>query len=388
MTEVLTADRVVTANGVLAPAWIAIDGGKIVELGSGNWSDVAQRIGAASVRELGNVTVVPGFVDTHVHGGGGFGFSGATRDQALAAREAHARCGTTSMMASLVTQNPEQLLRDVRVLAELVRDGTFLGIHLEGPWLSRARAGAHDVGQLRDPDREEIAALLAAAQGTIVMVTLAPELPGASVTIRQFVDAGVVVALGHTDADYDTVRAAIAAGATVATHLFNAMRPVHHREPGPILALMEDERVALELIADGTHLHPSLIAGIEAATAPDRITLVTDAMAAAGIGDGEYMLGDMAVVVANGVARLRESGAIAGSTATMDQLFRARAGARVASDEPWSDAALCAAARQTSTNPARVFQRVDIGDIATGKWADLVVFDEAFHVSQVVRRGN
>ncbi|MFC7766269.1 N-acetylglucosamine-6-phosphate deacetylase [Leucobacter soli] len=201
------------------------------------------------------------------------------------------------------------------------------GIHLEGPWLSPVRAGAHAPGLLRHPDPRELDALLAAGRGRIRMVTIAPELPGALDAIRRIVDAGAVAAIGHTDADYETTRRAIDAGARVATHLFNAMRPLHHREPGPTLALMEDPRVSVELIADGVHLHPALVDGVRDAVGPDRVLLVTDAMDAAGYADGDYRLGELDVEVRGGIARLAGSDTIAGSTATMDAMFRAAAGA-------------------------------------------------------------
>lgn len=386
MTETLIAERVVTAAGVHAPGWIEIAGDRIVRVAAGRPAD-----SSGPVRDLGGVTIVPGFVDVHVHGGGGSGYTGANdaeddavlRRAALAAREAHLRRGTTATMASLVTASPEELMRGVRGLAELVREGLIGGIHLEGPWLSPARAGAHTYSQLRDPDPVEIEALLAAGAGAIAMVTIAPELPGAIEAIRRFVAAGVVVAIGHSDADYETVVEAISAGASLATHLFNAMRPLDHRDPGPILALMEDPRVSLELIADGTHLHPAVPQWVEATVGVDRVLYVTDAMAAAGCGDGAYSLGALDVEVRDGVARLRGSDTIAGSTATMDELFRVRA-----ESGRWGDQALLAAVRETATNAARALSWGDEGDIATGKYASLVVFGREHTVSGVMRRGD
>ncbi|QIK63915.1 N-acetylglucosamine-6-phosphate deacetylase [Leucobacter viscericola] len=382
MTETLLAARVVTATEVHSPGWISIDRERITGVGAGLPS-----VRDGEVHDLGDVTVVPGFVDTHVHGGGGAGYTGvgnevSLRQAALIARDAHLQHGTTATMASLVTMDAEALLHGVRGLTELVREGVLGGIHLEGPWLSRARAGAHAVSQLRDPDPAEIAALLAAGDGAIAMVTIAPELPGAIDAIEQLTAAGVVVAIGHSDADYETVVNAIAAGARVATHLFNAMRPLDHREPGPVLALMEDPRVALELIADGTHLHPSVLGWVEAAAGVDRVLLVSDAMDAAGCGDGEYKLGELDVEVRDGVARLCGDDTIAGSTATMDLLFRARA-----ESGGWSSDALLAAVRETATNPARALSWGNEGDIAVDKHASMVVFDRSRVVSGVMRRG-
>jgi N-acetylglucosamine-6-phosphate deacetylase len=196
-----------------------------------------------------------------------------------------------------------------------------------------------------------------------------------------------VAAVGHTDATYDQTRAAIRAGATMATHAFNAMRPVHHREPGPVLALLEDPRVTLELIGDGVHLHPALARHVLATAGADRVALVTDAMAAAGMPDGGYRLGSLPVEVVDGVARVAGTDTIAGSTATMDQLFRSA----VADSHLHRDAALLVAVRQTSVSPARAVGLSELGladdGLAAGAAADLVVLDGDLTVTAVLRRG-
>ncbi len=261
------------------------------------------------------------------------------------------------------------------------------GIHLEGPWLSARRCGAHEPSTLRDPDPAEVRAVLAAGRGTIRMVTLAPELDGATDAIRAVVGAGAVAAVGHTDATYDQARAAVAAGATVATHLFNAMRPVHHREPGPVVALVEDDRVTLELITDGVHLHPALLREVVARAGADRVSLVTDAMAAAGMPDGGYEIGALAVDVVDGVARLAGADTIAGSTATMDALFRFAVAHSPADPDADPDAGLLAAVRSTSVVPARALGLEDVGSLQTGAYADLVVLDTDLVVVRVMRRG-
>jgi N-acetylglucosamine-6-phosphate deacetylase len=219
------------------------------------------------------------------------------------------------------------------------------------------------------------------------MVTVAPELEGAQDAIGRIVAGGAVAAVGHTDATYEQTRAAIRAGARMATHLFNAMRPVHHREPGPVLALLEDPAVTVELVGDGVHLHPALARHVWAAAGTDRVALVTDAMAAAGMPDGSYRLGALPVEVAGGVARLAGTDTIAGSTATMDQLFRFA----VRHSGLNRDAALVAAVRQTSVNPARAVGLHELGlvggGLAEGAAADLVVLDEALTVTAVMRKG-
>lgn len=261
--------------------------------------------------------VVPGFVDTHVHGGGGFDYATEDPEEAARGRAFHAAHGTTTSFASLVSAPVDVLGRQLNTLAGLVRDGTFAGIYLEGPFLSPARRGAHDPDCLIAPDPETVDRLIATGDGALSMITIAPELSGAPEAIRRFVDAGVQVAVGHTDADFTTINAALDAGARAATHLFNAMPGIHHREPGPVAALLNDGRVEVELIADGFHLHPAVLRMAAAAAGPDRTVLVTDAMAAAGMPDGDFTLGELRVAVRDTIARLVAAdgtlGSIAGS---------------------------------------------------------------------------
>ena len=382
---VLAAARVVTGEQVHSPGWVAYEADRITGVGHGRPGHVD--------RDLGDAVVVPGFVDVHVHGGGGGAFTGDVAS-ALQAVETHRRHGTTTTMASLVTADAGELLTSVSMLAELYEAGVIAGIHLEGPWISPSRCGAHDPTQLRHPDRVEMGRLLEAGRGAVRMVTLAPELPGGYDAIRQVVDAGAVAAVGHTDASYEEVVQAISAGARVATHLFNGMRPIHHRRPGPILALLEDPQVSLELIVDGSHLHPALFRRTSEAVGPDRVLLVTDAMAAAAMRDGSYQLGALGVTVSGGVAHVTDTDTIAGSTATTDQLFRAAVEAVLSSSDPdhtpevdTYNEALLRAALQTSTNPARTFSWTDIGSLQPGLRADLVLLDTQLHVIDVVRCG-
>ncbi|BDB40775.1 N-acetylglucosamine-6-phosphate deacetylase [Mycobacterium kiyosense] len=363
---VIRAGTVVVDGELCRPGWVQIGGARIVGCGAG------LPPGPADV-DLPNSVVVPGFVDMHVHGGGGFSFP----DTAEQAVEFHRRHGTTTSVASLVTFAPADLLSAVRVLAEATRRGIIAGIHLEGPWLNVARCGAHDRTQLRLPDPAEIDALLAAADGTIRMVTLAPELPGSEQAIRRFVDANIVVAVGHTDATYKQTQHAVAGGATVATHLFNAMLPLDHRDPGPVLALLADPRVSVELIADGVHLHPDMVAAVIDTVGPERVAVITDATVAAGCGDGEFRLGSLPVVVAGGVARVRGTETIAGSTATMDRLFRAVA----------DSSGLAAAVQTTSSTPARALRLDEVGAIRTGNIANLVVLEHDFSIRAVMTDG-
>jgi N-acetylglucosamine-6-phosphate deacetylase len=368
----IAAGAMVLEQGVCRPGWVETSGGRIISCGSG----VAPR--PADI-DLPEALVVPGFVDIHAHGGGGASYTDGNDADILRAAMFHRSHGTTTTLASLVTASPADLLAAVRALADSTRAGTVAGIHLEGPWLSAARCGAHDPKQLRDPAPAEIDALLTAGGGAIRMVTLAPERAGSSDAITRLIDAGVVVAVGHTDAAYEQTRHAVELGATVGTHLFNAMRPVHHREPGPALALLEDARVTVELIADGVHVHPAMQRAVIEAAGADRVALVTDATAAAGLGDGEFRLGAVQIDVVNQVARVRGTSTIAGSTATMDQLFRTAAG--LGSDR---DAALAAAVQMTSTTPARALGLDRVGSLRAGADANLVVLDRHLQVTGVM----
>jgi N-acetylglucosamine-6-phosphate deacetylase len=371
----MTADTLLTGRELLRPGWIEVSDGSVSALGTGRVHGVD--------RELGAVTVVPGFVDTHLHGGGGANFSSAERGETATAVAFHRRHGTTTLVASLVTAGPSDLLRQVAALARDVRAGVIDGIHLEGPWLSTQRCGAHQSFLMRDPDPAEIDRVLEAGGGTVRMVTIAPERDGAIAAIRQIVAAGVAAAVGHTEATYEQTRAAIDAGATVGTHLFNAMRPISAREPGPVIALLEDPRVTVEVITDGVHVDPALYRHVARSVGADRVSLVTDSMAAAGMSDGRYWLGPLAVDVVGGVARVADTQTIAGSTSTMDQQFRFA----VHKGGLPRDDAVMAAVRQSSINPARALG-FPPAELEPGASADLVVLDAELAVHSVMRKGS
>lgn len=367
----ISAARVITPARVFAPGWVLVDGVRIADVGQGAPPRPADVV-------LPDATVVPGFVDAHVHGGGGASYDSGDPEDAATVARAHLAHGTTTIMASLVTDGPKALDHSVRELAALVDDGLLAGLHLEGPWLSPRHVGAHDPLLLSEPRPQDVEALIDAAGGHLRMVTLAPELPGGLDAVRRLTAAGVVAAIGHTDATYDDARAALDAGATVGTHLFNAMRALHHREPGPVVALLEHPDAYVELIADGVHLHPAVLR-LAASRKPHLAVLVTDAMAAAAVGDGDYALGQMAVHVRDGVARLADSGAIAGSTLTLSAAVRF---AVRTTGLPIEEVV-----RAATASPAAMLGLERVGALRPGFNADLVVLDTDLDVTRVLRRG-
>ncbi|MDN3023426.1 N-acetylglucosamine-6-phosphate deacetylase [Streptomyces sp. S.PB5] len=367
---VLSGATVVLPTGTVKDGRVIVDGPRI----AGSAPENARLI------DVSGHTLVPGFVDIHNHGGGGASFTSGTAEDVLHGIHTHRLHGTTTLVASTVTEDMDLLAQRAGLLSELAEQGDIAGIHFEGPFISPCRKGAHQEELLRDPDPAEVRKLLDAARGKAKMVTLATELPGGIDSVRLLAEHGVIAAIGHTDATYEQTVEAIDAGATVATHLFNAMPALGHRTPGPIAALLEDERITVELINDGTHLHPAALQLAFHHAGADRVAFITDAMDAAGFGDGFYSLGPMAVEVKDGVARLVEGGSIAGSTLTLDRAFR-RA---VTVDRLSVEDAVAA----LSANPARLLGMYDsIGSLEPGKYADLLLLDRQFALKGVMRRG-
>ncbi len=400
---VLAAKRLATPNEILEDAFVVVEGGSVREVGRG-----LPPVGATGV-DLGDMLIAPGFIDVHVHGGGGAQVNCATREEVEASvrRMAvfHATHGTTALVPTTVSDSPEALQTAVEGIAAVARTsatgstgttGTtgasaagptesgasatdpsatgqslgavVLGSNLEGPWIARSKAGAHFVAALRPPSMAEFDDLVSRAEGTLRVVTVAPELEGALDVIAAAVRAGVVASVGHTDADYATAKAAFDAGARLATHLFNAMAPIHHRRPGPAVAALSDKRVSLEIIADGVHIHPALIS-LVATVAPERLVLMTDAIGATGTVPGRHRLGPLEVQVANGRAVLvGHEETVAGSVLTMDRALDLAVHI--------AGVPLLTALQATSLHPARVLGEQRKGRLAPGADADMVVLDE------------
>jgi N-acetylglucosamine-6-phosphate deacetylase len=361
---------VVLPTGTVPDGRVVVDGTRITATAPEN----------AQVIDVTGHYVVPGFVDIHNHGGGGASFTSGTVEEVLKGIHTHRLHGTTTVVASTVTGDMDFLAQRAGLLSELAEQGDIAGIHFEGPFISPCRKGAHSEALLRDPDPAEVRKLVDAARGQARMVTLATELPGGVDSVRLLAEHGVIAAIGHTDATYEQTVEAIEAGATVATHLFNAMPTLGHRAPGPIAALLEDERITVELINDGTHLHPASLQLAFHHAGAGRVAFITDAMDAAGFVDGTYMLGPLEVEVSEGVARLVEGGSIAGSTLTLDRAFKR---AVTVDGLPVEDVVAA-----ISANPARLLGMDDtVGSLEPGKDADVVILDEHFDLKGVMRRG-
>lgn len=339
--------------------------------------------GIAPDAELIDGVLLPGYVDTHSHGAAGADFASPDSDATQRAIDFHRHRGTTTQFASTVTEPLDALVDQIRRLRAFVDAGELRGIHLEGPFLALERKGAHNPALLRDPVDVDVRRLIEAGGPALKMITIAPERTHGLEAVRTFREAGVEPAFGHSDAGDATVREAVDAGASVVTHLFNAMRPIHHREPGPIPWLLTDPRVMVELICDGTHLAPDVIRLAVRTATPARVALVTDAMSATGQPDGDYELGTLKVSVRGGVAKILNDdgtlGAIAGSTLTMDRAVEFLV--------QHVGSTLVEASMMASTTPARWHGLDDVGTLEPGRRADLCVVDDHGVLAGVMRNG-
>ena len=355
--RVLENVRIVTPERVIENGSLSIAHGRIIA--------IQETTGAPS-----GTTVLPGFIDLHIHGGGGADTMDATPEALATICRTHAAHGTTRLLATTITHSNEAITAALINVANSA-EPLLGGIHLEGPYISPGKPGAQPKEFVRSYEEVEFAGWLAAAQGKMRQITLASEQPGGEALMAACNTAGVVISLGHTDATADQTKTAIALGARQATHLFNAMNGIHHRNPGPIPVFLTDPQVRVELIADGHHVAPEVIAMTYAALGPQRFIAITDAMAGAGNGDGLYKLGGHAVTVTNGRATLAD-GTLAGSVLTMDLAAR--------NLRAWCGLSWLEIAQVTATNAADQQGWHDTGRLTEGSLADLVLVDDELNV--------
>ncbi|MEU7142397.1 amidohydrolase family protein [Nocardia sp. NPDC046473] len=379
VTELVVRGRIVSATAQLDDGVVTVVGDRI-----GGVLPFAEWVAAHpdSPEPAFAGTLLPGLVDIHNHGGFGHRFDTVDAAQARAAAEFHHSRGSTTVVASIVTAAAADMVAQTATLRELAADGVLGGIHAEGPFLSEARCGAQDPRFLRDPDLELTDQLLAAGGGHLRVMTLAPERSGYDAVAQRLSEHGVLVSLGHSNADYASFLEALrpTGFGSLVTHLANGMPPLHHRAPGPVgasLVAAAGGQVTVELIGDGVHVDPGF-AALVFATAPGRVALITDAMQAAGLSDGEYQLGPQSVTVRQGVARIA-NGSIAGGVSTLlDGVARA---------VRESGVAMVDAVRAATSTPAAALGLPDVGDLRTSYLADLLIVDEGLRLRRVLRRG-
>ena len=346
---IISAATVLIDQELQKEVWLEIEDGVIRSINSGTTPEYDLRYEGI---------LIPGFVDIHCHGGGGKYFGGLTDTEITKVIATHRAGGTVAGLASLVTEPIENLISQIKRLVPFAQRGEIAGIHLEGPYLSHARCGAHDPNLLRTPTLAEVQTLLDAGQGFIKMITIAPELDGALEVIEYLAKSGVIAAIGHSQSDAATAQAAIDRGASVVTHFNNAMPKVIDGPGTMSSAVINELRVSLELILDGEHVSTQIVRDVFEA-APNRIVMVTDAMSAAGSTDGTYKIANLEVIVKDGVARLASNGSLAGSTLTMAKAFNH------ALNE--IGVSITEAVHAASTLPALILGRSDLGEIAVGK---------------------
>ncbi|OZG67397.1 N-acetylglucosamine-6-phosphate deacetylase [Bifidobacterium eulemuris] len=400
VTDALTGDpspvairgaRKVDARGERSHFWVVSNASGVIEAvgtDDGEFESACRSVGidpddGSAVIDAAGRALTPGYVDIHAHGSWEHSFDDGPEGIDIA-RAGHAVHGTTRQVLSLITNPVEVICENIRnVRAKMDERPDILGCHLEGPFLAMARKGAHDPQCLIDPVPQVVDTMLQAADGCIRQITIAPELPHGISAIRQFAAAGTVPAVGHCDADYEMARRGFDAGAGIMTHMFNAMNGLHHREPGPIPAAVEDPRVTVELINDGFHVDDPMVS-LSFRFAPHRTAFVTDAMAATDCPDGPYKLGALDVNVVDGHARLVSNGAIAGSTLLLEVAVRRAVNELGISPVEAVEAATLTGAKAFGYDKPNPVTGAPLGLVAPGFAADLLLTDpDTWTVEQV-----
>lgn len=324
--------------------------------------------------------LIPGMIDVHIHGANGYDMMDGTEDSIQEVSRACAATGCTSFLATSVSSTIEDLLNMIRSVKSVIgreQGARIAGIHLEGPYLNPKRKGMQNEKYLRHPNLDEMKFIFQEAGSLIKMVTIAPELPGGLELISYLKEQGVVIAVAHSDATYEEAKLAFAAGASHVTHCFNGMRPIHHRDPGLIVAAFEEPHVSLQAIVDQVHLHPAIVRLMHRLKGPEGMVLITDALQAMGLGDGNYIFGGHHVTVSEGIARLAD-GTLASSTVTMNEALRLSEANGISMED---------AVHMASTTPARILGLSHKGKIEVGYDADLVLMDERYQVQWTMIEG-
>lgn len=370
---------VVLADRVLEHGLVAIEGSRIAGVWDLEASPRPEGQTEQNTTRLEQGYISPGFIDIHIHGGGGGDFLDGDPEAVAAITEAHSRFGTTGMLATTLTASEVDIIRAIRAAQAAPRRGArILGYHVEGPFINAKMKGAQDERYARIGTTAEVDRIMAVGRpGDVWHFTIAPDIPGHLEVIRHMAAKGAIVSAGHTEATYDQMAAAAEAGVRHATHLYNAMRGLHHREPGTVGAALTLPDLTVELIADGFHIHPAALKVAVAARGADRVILVSDAMRATGLPDGQYSLGVLPVWVKDGQCRLAD-GTIASSVLTMNRAVKNMV--------ELVGISLPAAVAMASLNPARRYG-LPKGAIAPGLDADLVLLDTQLNVLETIVGG-
>ncbi len=361
--------QIVTEETIIRNGVLILKDGRIQSVRKG-FENLPKQINC--IDGVGNL-LIPGMIDLHIHGASGFDMMDGTLKSIHEVSLACAKYGCTSFLATSVTSALESLMTMIKNVKETVEKepgAQIVGIHLEGPYLNPKRKGMQNEDYLRHPDVNEMEMILKEAHGLVKMVTIAPELPGGFNLVERLKGRGIVVSIAHSDATYEEAKKAFQCGASHVTHCFNGMRPIHHRDPGIVTAAFEEEHVSLQMIVDHIHLHPAIVRLMHRIKGPERVALITDALQAMGLGDGEYFFGGHQVLVKDGVAKLHD-GTLASSTVKMNEAIKKA----VASDIPLWDAI-----QMATRTPADILNLKNKGRIAPGADADLVLLDRNFHV--------
>jgi len=378
MYKVLKVGKVLTPTQELEKVVILIQDEKIKKIV--NWNDIPQNW---DVLSYPNAIAVPGFIDIHTHGYGGYDATSGSERDLIEMGKAVLKHGVTSFLPTAMTASKNTILNACIALRKAIKcykkSAEIIGLHLEGPYLSKAKTGAQNKEFIKNPDIKEMKEFVRASGNNIRRITIAPELPGALELIRHVRKLGITVAIGHTNATYEEAIEGFNSGATICNHFYNGMRGFHHRDPGVIGACLEREDIYVEVITDMIHVHPAALKIAIKAKGLDKILFITDSISATGLPDGEYMLGGLKIVVKNGVSRVKATGSLAGSTLTMDVAIR-----NAITNLGLS---LKDAVRMATLNPANALDLPDHGRLAPNCVANITVINPKIDILATIVKG-